>query len=56
MKNLKQLNIELKNHLEEIKGEFIENLVQMLKGENADYLSGKTKTDIKALYFEYEYD
>jgi len=56
MKSLKLLNIELKNHLEEIKGEFIENLVQMLKGENADYLSGKTKTDIKALYFEYEYD
>ncbi|MGK6343709.1 hypothetical protein ACMGDK_15920 [Chryseobacterium sp. DT-3] len=56
MESLKQLNIELKNYLEEIKGAFIKDLVQMLKGENLDYLRGKTKTDVKALYFEYEYD
>jgi hypothetical protein len=54
--NLKQLNMELKNHLEEIRNGLIKDLVQMLKGENVDFLSGKTKTDIKALYFEYEYD
>lgn len=54
--NLKQLNMELKNHLEEIRNGLIKDLVQMLKGENVDFLSGKTKTDTKALYFEYEYD
>jgi len=56
MENLKQLNIELKNYLEEIREELIKDLVQMLKGENVDYLGGKTKTDIKALYFEYDFD
>lgn len=56
MENLKQLNIELKNYLEEIKEELIKDLVQMLKGENVDYLGGNTKTDIKALYFEYDCD
>lgn len=54
--NLKLLNIELKNHLEEIKDELIKDFVQVLKGENVDYLRGKTKSDMKALYFEYEYD
>jgi hypothetical protein len=56
MKNLKHLNVELKNYLEETKGQLVADLVQLLKGENVNYLDGKAKTDIEALYFEYEYD
>lgn len=56
MKSLKYLNIKLKNYLKEAQDQFIEDLVQLLEGENINYLNGKTKTDIGALYFEYEYD
>jgi len=56
MKNLEYLNIKLKKYLEETKGQVVADLVQLLKGENVNYLDGKTKTDIGALYFEYEYD
>ena len=56
MQNLKKLNTELKNHLEESKKRLINDIVQILKGENVDYLEGKHKVDTKALYFEYEYD
>ncbi|MDQ0780392.1 hypothetical protein [Chryseobacterium sp. W4I1] len=56
MKNLGYLNIKLKKYLEETKGQVVADLVQLLKGENVNYLDGKTKTDIGALYFEYEYD
>ncbi|WP_223606969.1 hypothetical protein [Chryseobacterium sp. OSA05B] len=56
MQNLKQLNIDLKNYLEEKTGQLVDALVQVLKGESAEYLSGKTKTDRVAFYFEYEYD
>ncbi|MDP9960603.1 hypothetical protein [Chryseobacterium lathyri] len=56
MESLKKINIELKKYLEGIKDEVIKDLVQMFKRENIDYLEGKSKTDIKALYFEYEYD
>lgn len=56
MQNLKKLNTELKNHLEKTKEQLIKDLVQLLKGEHIDYLEGRTKVDIKAFYFEYEYD
>ncbi|SFN21442.1 hypothetical protein SAMN05421594_1522 [Chryseobacterium oleae] len=56
MQNLKQLNTDLKTYLEEITEQFVKDLVQILEGENADYLNGKSKTDIVAYYFEYEYD
>ncbi|PQA96813.1 hypothetical protein B0A69_01730 [Chryseobacterium shigense] len=56
MQDLEELNSELKKHLEETKKQLIKDIVQILKGENIDYLEGNGKVDIKALYFEYEYD
>lgn len=56
MQNLKQLNIDLKTYLEETTEQFVKDLVQILEGKNADYLYGKSKTDIVAYYFEYEYE
>ncbi|KFF15486.1 hypothetical protein [Chryseobacterium sp. JM1] len=56
MQNLKQLNIDLKTYLEKTTEQFVKGLVQILEGKNADYLNGKSKTDIVAYYFEYEYD
>ncbi|MCT2561216.1 hypothetical protein [Chryseobacterium herbae] len=56
MQDLNQLNIDLKNYLEEQTEQLVDALVQVLKGESTEYLSGKTKTDSVAFYFEYEYD
>jgi len=56
MKDLKKLNIELKTYLEEIKGQLTEDLIHLFNGEDIIYLENKVKSDIKAFYFEYEYD
>lgn len=56
MKNIKQLNIELKIYLQETAEQLVKDLVQMLDGQKTDYLQGRTKDDISALYFEYQYN
>lgn len=56
MEDLKKLNIEFKKYLEEISTQLIQDLIHLLNGENISYLDGCGKTDIKAFYFEYEYE
>ena len=56
MENLQKLNIELKNYLDEMSLQLTEDLVQLMKGETVNYLHNNTQSDIKAFYFEYEYD
>lgn len=56
MEDLKKLNIEFKQYLEGISGKLTEDLIHLLKGENIQYLGAKDSSDIKALYFEYEYE
>lgn len=56
MEDLKKLNIEFKHYLGEISSQLTEDLIQLLKGESVTYLNENTKADIKAFYFEYEYD
>lgn len=56
MEDLKQLNIEFKRYLEEISGNLTEDLIHLLNGENVVYLEGNSKHNIKAFYFEYEYE
>ena len=56
MEDLKKLNIEFKQYLEGISGQLTDNLIHLLKGENIQYLGAKGPSDIKALYFEYEYE
>ncbi|KMQ58477.1 hypothetical protein ACM46_22525 [Chryseobacterium angstadtii] len=56
MQSFKQLNIDLKNYLEEAQESFIKDLVHIIDGDRLNYLEGKNEKDLKALYFEYEYD
>ncbi len=56
MEDLKKLNIEFQRYLEGIRGAFTENLVHLLKGENINYLNENSRSDIKAFYFEYEFE
>ncbi|WP_419495139.1 hypothetical protein [Chryseobacterium bernardetii] len=56
MEDLKKLNTELKNYLEKISTQLTEDLIHLLKGENIRYLGNKGKSDVKAFYFEYEYE
>ncbi|BAP30185.1 uncharacterized protein CHSO_1148 [Chryseobacterium sp. StRB126] len=56
MERLKKLNIELKKYLEETSVQLTEDLIHLLNGENISYVDHKGKSDIKAFYFEYEYE
>ncbi|MGG7471298.1 hypothetical protein ACVVIH_21535 [Chryseobacterium arthrosphaerae] len=56
MENLKKLNIELRQYLQTISGNLTGDLVRLLKGENIAYLENKNLSDIKAFYFEYEFE
>ncbi|WP_160139229.1 hypothetical protein [Chryseobacterium sp. c4a] len=56
MEDLKKLNLEFKKYLEETSIQLTEDLVHLLNGENIVYLDHSGKTDIKAFYFEYEYE
>ncbi|MGN7866830.1 hypothetical protein [Chryseobacterium sp. 22458] len=56
MEILKKLNIELQQYLKEISGDLTDDLVRLLKGENIQYLENKEQSDIKAFYFEYEFE
>ncbi|KFF27248.1 hypothetical protein [Chryseobacterium vrystaatense] len=56
MKNIKQLNIELKNHLEETAEQLVKDLVQIIDDKKADDLEDRTEAEIRAFYFEYQYD
>lgn len=56
MKDLKKLNTELKKHLEEISSQLTQDLIHLLKGEGIRYLGNRKRSDIKAFYFEYEYE
>ncbi|MBV8326244.1 hypothetical protein [Chryseobacterium sp.] len=56
MEKLKKLNIEFQNYLDEISGSFTDDLTNILNDENIRYLGDHSKADIKAFYFEYEYD
>ncbi|MFZ4931071.1 hypothetical protein [Chryseobacterium sp. Mn2064] len=55
MENLQQLNIEFRNYLDSISSGLTDDLVHLLRGETISYLHG-THSDIKAFYFEYEFD
>jgi hypothetical protein len=55
MENIQNLNIEFKIYLDTISAGLTDDLVRLLKGETIHYLHG-THSDIKAFYFEYEYD
>lgn len=56
MEDLKKLNIELKIYLEETSVQLTEDLIHLLNGENISYVNNKGKSDVKAFYFEYEYE
>lgn len=56
MEDLRKLNIELKKYLEETSTQLTEDLIHLLKGENISYIESNGKSDIKAFYFEYEYE
>lgn len=56
MENLKKLNIEFKKYLEETSAQLTEDLIHLLDGENISYVDNKGKSDVKAFYFEYEYE
>lgn len=56
MEDLKKLNIELKKYLEEIGERLTDDLIDLLNGEHISYLDNDEKSDIKAFYFEYEYE
>ncbi len=56
MEDLKKLNVELKKYLEETHTQLTEDLIHLLKGEKISYIGSNSKSDIKAFYFEYEYE
>jgi hypothetical protein len=57
VENLQHLNIELKKYLEQTSSQLIADLTGLINGENINnYLNNKSKADIKAFYFEYQYD
>ncbi|UTX48150.1 hypothetical protein [Chryseobacterium sp. MA9] len=56
MEDLKKLNIEFENYLDEISVPLTEDLIHLLEGKGINYLSGNTQSDIKAFYFEYEFE
>ncbi|WP_347217992.1 hypothetical protein [Chryseobacterium sp.] len=56
MEDLKKLNIEFKNYLEAISSQLIEDLIHLLNGDNISYIGNNGRSDIKAFYFEYEYE
>lgn len=56
MEDLKKLNIEFKKYLEQTRAQLIGDMIHLLKGENIRYLNNNGKSDIKAFYFEYEYE
>lgn len=56
MEDLKNLNIELKKYLDETSAQLTEDLIHLLNGENISYVDNYGKSDVKAFYFEYEYE
>lgn len=56
MEDLKKLNIEFKRYLGEISSQLTEDLIDLLNGENISYSDNNGRSDIKAFYFEYEYE
>jgi hypothetical protein len=56
MEDLKRLNIELEHYLNDISVPLTEDLIHLLEGKGINYLHGTTQSDIKAFYFEYEFE
>ncbi|MCS4304970.1 MULTISPECIES: hypothetical protein [unclassified Chryseobacterium] len=56
MEDLKKLNIEFKNYLEAISDKLTEDLSHLLNGDHISYVGNNGRSDIRAFYFEYEYE